>query len=212
MARSNRDVSQCMGCRLFMTFVNRPATNRSDSALLWGIAWLIITAIVGWYFRVMPTSSFGAITTGYVSLLNHVIINLVVWITACAIPFSLAVMLNRSTRAVELFGRMLFAHWPVVILMLPAVLGDKISYSVYMSSLSHMDMGVTFDYQPIYSFLMSLLIMFVLVWYLYWSYVAFKVTTRRGGIITFALLVGAMMLSWWLSDAVLDGMMGTIIK
>lgn len=210
MARANKD--EGVGRRFLRSIIDRPAVNKSDSALLWGIAWLIITAIVGWYFRIAPTSSFGAIPVGYISLFDHVVINMVVWITACALPFLLAVMLNRGTRTVELFGRMLFAHWPVIILMLPAVLGDKISYSIYMSGLSHMDLSATFDYQHVYSFIMTLVVLGVAAWYVYWSYLAFRTATRRGGIITFLLLVGAMMLSWWLSDAILEGVVSSMIK
>ena len=211
MARTYSDYSQGSKGKFFVNLLNRPATNKSNNALLWGLAWLIITAIVGWYFRVMPTSSFGVITSDYVSLLNHVIINLVVWITACAAPFLLAVLINHKTKMVELFGRMLFAHWPVVILMLPAIFGDKIAFSTYMSSLTNFNLDVTFGCQMAYSIWMSVLVLGVLIWYLYWSYLAFSTATRRGGVVLFLMLVVVMALSWWLSSVTLDSMAGTLI-
>jgi hypothetical protein len=212
MARRYRDYSSGSRRLSLTSLVNRPAENSDNNALLWGIAWLIITAILGWFFRVMPTSSFGAITTGYVSLLNHVIVNLVVWITACALPFLVAVVVNRKTKVTELFGRMLFAHWPVIILMLPAVFGDKIAYSTYMNSVAHFDFDVTFTCEPSYSLWMTILLLVTLVWYLYWSYLAFRRATNRSGITIFVYLVVAMMLSWWLSDVVVESMIPSLIK
>ncbi len=211
MARTYRGYSHETKGKFFSNMLKRPATNKTNNALLWGLAWLIITAIVGWFFRIMPTSSFGVITTDYVSLLNHVIVNLVVWITACAVPFLLAVVINHKTKMVELFGRMLFAHWPVVILMLPAIFGDKVAFSTYMSGLASFDFDVTFGCQMAYSIWMSILVLGVLVWYLYWSYLAFNAATCRGGVASFLLLMVAMSLSWWLSSVTLDSMVGTLI-
>lgn len=212
MKGAKRGGSQGLGQRLITAIVDRPAVNRTESALLWGLAWLIITAIIGWYFRIVPTSSFGAIPVGYISLLNHVIINLTVWITACVLPFLFAVLLNRKTRVVELFGRMLFAHWPVVILMLPALVSDKISYAIYMSNMADMDLAATFSYQPIYSTILTVIVCIVSGWYIYWSYLAFSTATRRGGHIIFLLLIGVIQLSWWLSDVVVESMMSSMLK
>ena len=194
-----------------LKFIDRPATNHSDVALLWGIAWLIIASIVGWYFKIVPTSSFGFVTTGYIRLMWHVVINAIVWVVSCVLPFVYAVLLNKNTRIVELFGRMLFAHWPVILLMLPALVGDKISYGIFMSGLADFNLRSSINVQPIYSTLMLIIVGVVLLWYLYWSYLAFRKSAQRGGLLIFLGFVAVMIGSYYLSSITLDSVLRSVL-
>lgn len=195
-----------------LTMIDRPATNPSDVALLWGIAWLIIASIVGWYFKIAPSSSFGFVTTGYVSLTWHVVANAIVWVVSCVLPFTYAVLLNRNTRVVELFGRMLFAHWPVTLLMLPALIGDKIAYTIFMAGLRNFDLATSYDVQPIYSLLMTVIVGIVMLWYLYWSYLAFRKSSQRGGLLVFVGFLAVMIGSYYLSSMTLESVYESIFR
>ena len=124
---------------LLTRMINRPATNSPKIALLWGLAWLIIASIAAWYFRLEPTSIFGYTVSEYVPLATIFIMHVVIWLTATIIPFAFAVIRNRKVSVVEFFGRMLFAHWPVTLLIVPAIIGSvdhRIAYSIYMADSS----------------------------------------------------------------------------
>ena len=60
-ARSRGDARwQGAGSGSFIArMLNRPATNSSNNALLWGLAWLIIGVICAWHFAFVPTSMIG---------------------------------------------------------------------------------------------------------------------------------------------------------
>ena len=186
--------------------VDRPATNHSTNALAWGIAWLIIGSIAGWYFWIMPTSSFGFVVTGYVPLKWHVVVNLVLWVVSCAVLFMLGTFINRKFRTIELFGRLLFAHWPVLLLMLPAILGSRHAYSLFVGGLMQGDMSLTFNIQPMYSTFMVFFFIAILLWYLYWSYVAFRKVVGCRGWMNVALFIVAMWLSFELSKVTVTAM------
>ena len=80
---------------------------------------------------------------------------------------------------------MLFAHMPVTLLMLPAMFGDKVDYSTFMLSPFNSQLSTA------YSAWMSLYVVAILVWYLYWSYVAFRRVTQFKdwrGVIVFGVI------------------------
>lgn len=143
----------------------------AKNALLWGMFWMLGGAILGWYFTLVPTSLVGY-TWGYATLPSHVIYGVAIWV-ALALPTLLVVWLARcGVAAWEVFGRMLFAHMPVTLLMLPAMFGDKVDYSTFMLSPFNSQLSTA------YSAWMSLYVVAILVWYLYWSYVAFRRVTQ----------------------------------
>lgn len=192
--------------------INRPTSRPSDVTLLWGIAWLIISSIVGWYFRIAPTSVLGFIEVGYIPLLWHVVLNVIIWIVSCVLPFAYATYVCRKTRTVELFGRMLYAHWPVMLLMLPGVVGDKVAYNVYMSGLDRYDLSTSFSINPQYSTLMLIMTCVILIWYLYWSYNAFSGTTKRNSVGIFALYVLVIMVSQYFTVITLEEVYESLLK
>lgn len=196
-----------------MRLVHSPASNKRNNIVLWGFAGLIISSILGWYFLIAPTSMFGFIPEGYIPLHKHLIINTIIWIVSCALPFAFAVAINRKTNVTELFGRMLYAHWPVMLLMLPAITGDdKIQYAIFMNGLNNYNLASIIAIQPIYSKMMLVVVAILLLWYLYWSYKAFTKATNSGGRLVFVGFVVVMILSQMLTDVTLDAVYKSVLR
>lgn len=183
---------------MFNRMVDRPATNEKSMALMWGLAWLIVGVILCWYLDLVPTSMFGY-TWGAVSLAWNTALGLVMWVSSTVVFYGVALLFNRKVSVTELFGRMLFAHWPVTLMLLPAVVGDKVAYSTFMSH-----PAVVFDQTPLYGVLMSIFSAVVLVWYFYWGLCAFRRSLSRSGAVVFVAYVVAFVLSFLLSEYTLD--------
>lgn len=214
MARRREYVKKHDGTRegIVMRLVYSPANIKRENALLWGIAGLIITAIAGCYFRIAPTSMFGFVPVRDISLLWHVILNAIIWVVSCVLPFALAIFINRKTNVTEFFGRMLYAHWPVMFLMLPGITGDKIQYATFMGGLNNFNLATTMELQPVYSNMMLVIVVVLLLWYLYWSYLAFTKAAGRGGRGIFALFIVAMFLSQMLTDATIEEVYKSVLR
>ena len=127
MAKRRRDGGRHSGGSLVKRMINRPETLSANNALLWGIAWLIIGAIASWYFRFVPTSMISYTATGYVPLIWHVAIMMVVWVSFGLVFFAFGVVRNRRASMIDLFGRMLFAHWPITLLLVPGVVMNRVA-------------------------------------------------------------------------------------
>ena len=196
---ANRGIMAGDGSSLLWRMVNRPAVNSKRNALLWGVAWLIISAIGGWHLRVAPASVMGYDLYGYLPLLWHLMLNVVV----CVVPISLfmvaALIVNRSTNVGELFSRMLFAHWPATLLLLPAMFVGEVKYAMLNNALARV-----FESDVVVALLFSVLLFVVVVWVLYWGYVAFRVATQRGAWLTMIVYLNALVLSALLTNEVLD--------
>lgn len=184
---------------LLWRMVNRPAVNSKRNALLWGVAWMIISAIGGWHLRVAPVSIVGYDLYGYLPLLWHLLVNVVV----CVVPISLfvvaALIVNRHTNVGELFARMLFAHWPATLLLLPAMFVGEVKYALLNNDLANV-----FESDVVAALLFSALLFVVVVWVLYWGYVAFRAVTQRGRWLTMLVYLNALVLSALLTNEVLD--------
>ncbi len=191
-------VKEGVGGSFFSRMVNRPATNATSMALMWGLAWLIVGIILCWYLDFVPISMFGY-TWGAVSLLWNTALGLVMWVSSTVLFYGVALMFNRCVSVTELFGRMLFAHWPVTMMLLPAVVGDKVAYSTFMSHPT-----VVFEQSPLYAVLMAIFSLVVLIWYLYWGYMAFSKSVSKSGARVFGAYVVAFVLSFLLSHYTLD--------
>ena len=119
------------------------------------------------------------------------------WIYASTLPFILAALIvNRQASVVETFGRLLFAHWPAVLMLLPAmtVSGDR--YALLNNNLR-----VAFELDATSVTLFALLLAVVVVWIVRWAYVAFRKATQRGGYVMLmlfgvALIVAAKATEW----------------
>lgn len=181
---------------IFTSVVSRPAVNTTRNALMWGVAWLIISAIGGWHLHLAPTSALGYDLFGYMPLLWHLAINVALGITF-TLPFILAALIvNRKASVVETFSRLLFAHWPAVLMLLPAmtVSGDR--YALLNNNLR-----VAYELDATSATLFALLLVVVVVWIVRWAYVAFRKATQRGGYVMLilfgvALIVAAKATEW----------------
>lgn len=186
---------------IIKSMVRRPATISSNNAMLWGVAWLIAGAMIGWHFSLVPTSLIGY-TWGGGSLLWQVIYALTLWITSCVVIFAASLIVNRRVGIVELFGRMLFARWPIYLLMIPGMVTDRVAYSTFMSNPE-----ASFSANPIYAAAMTVVAVAVLLWYLYWGYCAFSRSTQRRGVITFVVYLLSMVGGYYLSHISLHMLM-----
>lgn len=154
--------------------LRRAETITTTNALLWGVAWLIISSILCWYFRLMPTSALCFTATGYVSLMWSVVLNLVACMCWAVLFLPLGLVRNPKLKSNELFSRLLFAHWPVAILLLPAIVGNRTAYTTFMNSPL-----TAFELYPMFSAVMTLVVLIVVVWWMMWSYQAISITTLK---------------------------------
>ena len=184
---------------LIMRMIKRPASNSSNNALLWGIAWLIIGAIATWHFDFVPTSMIGYTTSGYVPLIWQTAIALTVWMSFGVVYFAFGVMRNRSTGVTEMFGRMLFAHWPITLLLLPGIFINRVAYATFM-----LNPGLAYANYPTETVIMAVVAVVVALWTLYWGYLAFSRATQRPGFITLLCYIVATPLAYYLSRLVLE--------
>lgn len=178
---------------LITSMMRRPATISSTNALLWGVAWLIAGAMIGWHFSLVPTSLIGY-TWGSSSLLWQAVYALTLWITSCVVVFAAALIMNRRVGVSELYGRMLFARWPIYLLMIPGMVTDRVAYSTFMSNPE-----ASFLATPLYATAMMVVVVAVLLWYLYWGYCAFSRSTQRSGVVTFVVYLLSLVGGYYLS-------------
>ena len=181
--------------------MRRPASMTAKNALLWGMFWLIGGAIIEWYFTLVPTSIVGYTLGGSYNLIDCVIYGVAIWV-ALALPTLLIVWFaGRGVAAWEVFGRMLFAHMPITLLMLPAMLGDNVDYAIFMGSPLSARLSIG------YVVLMLIYVVAIGVWYLYWSFVAFRRVTQFSGLRGVMMFVGAIATSYLLSVYAIDALM-----
>lgn len=199
MAKRRRDGGRHNGGGSFIKrMINRPETLSASNALMWGIAWLIIGAIASWYFRFVPTSMISYNIAGYVPLIWHVAIMLVVWVSFGVVYFAFGVARNRRAGMVDLFGRMLFAHWPITLLLVPGIAMNRVAYATFMSN-----PGVAYQLYPTQSTIMAVVAILVFAWTLYWGFVAFRRATQCKGFLTLLCYIIATPLAYYLSKLAL---------
>lgn len=192
---------------LIKSMVRRPATISSTNALLWGVAWLIAGAMIGWHFSLVPTSMI-SYTWGGASLLWQVVYALTLWITSCVVVYAASLLINRRVGISELYGRMLFARWPIYLLMIPGMVADRVAYSTFMSNIFNPE--ASFSANPIFAAAMTVVTVAVLLWYLYWGYCAFSRSTQSRGIVTFAIYLLSMVGGYYLSHLSLRMLMAGV--
>ena len=181
--------------------MRRPASMTAKNALLWGIFWLLSGAILEWYFSLVPTSIVEYTWNSKALLVDYVIYGVAIWV-ALALPTLLIVWFaGRGVAAWEVFGRMLFAHMPITFIMLPAMFGDEVAFSVFMESPLSSQLSTT------YTVLMSLYFVVIVVWYLYWSFVAFRSVTQFKGLRGVILFGATTAISYLLSEYAIGELM-----
>lgn len=182
--------------------LKRPATNSSNNALLWGLAWLIIGVICAWHFAFVPTSMIGYTASVKLPLVWQLALGVAVWVSFGVVYFAFGVMRNRATGVTEMFGRMLFAHWPVTLLLVPGVLLNRVAYSTFMS-----DPVVAYANYPTDSIIMAAVVVVVGLWALYWGYLAFCRATQRKGFVSLVCYAIATPLAYYLSTLVVQAIL-----
>ena len=113
--------------------------------------------------------------------------------------FAFGVMRNRSTGVTEMFGRMLFAHWPITLLLLPGIFINRVAYATFM-----LNPGLAYANYPTETAIMAVVAVVVALWTLYWGYLAFSRATQRPGFITLLCYIVATPLAYYLSKLVLE--------
>ena len=154
-----------------------------------------------WYFSVVPTSVVGY-TWGRTALINYVIYGVAIWVTVALPTLLLSLLQNRDAAVWEVCGRMLYAHIPVTFVMVPAMFGDKVAFSTFMASPLSVQLPMP------YVVLMSLYMVVLMVWYLGWSYSAFKHATQFKGWLSVMLFGVAEVASYMLSQYAIGEIMG----
>lgn len=182
--------------------LKRPATNSSNNALLWGLAWLIIGVICAWHFAFVPTSMIGYTASVKLPLVWQLALGVAVWVSFGVVYFAFGVMRNRATGVTEMFGRMLFAHWPVTLLLVPGVFLNRVAYSTFMS-----DPVVAYANYPTDSIIMAAVVVVVGLWALYWGYLAFCRATQRKGFVSLVCYAVATPLAYYLSTLVVQAIL-----
>ena len=183
--------------------LKRPATNSSNNALLWGLAWLIIGIIAAWHFAFVPTSMIGYTTCVKLPLIWQLALGVAVWMSFGIVYFTFGVMRNRSTGVTEIFGRMLFAHWPITLLLVPGIFLNRVAYSTFVAN-----PAVAYENYPTETIIMAVVAVVVGLWTLYWGYLAFSRATQRSGFVSLLCYAIATPLAYYLSTLVV----GAIFK
>lgn len=190
---SNSEIETSAKISWFGRFVRRPESISPNNALLWGVAGLIVASMAGWYFRVLPTSAFGLQLSDYIPLVWHVVLNATMWITFTLPMYILLVLTFGRVNIVEVFGRVLFAHWPVTLLFLLPIFGDRVAFATFSE-----DMMLGFKLYTSESVIYFVVMVIVAVWWIVWSYRAMReasrsVTDHVGWIFTTGMILGLVL-------------------
>ena len=174
-----------------------------QNALLWGVAWLIISTIGGWYYCAMPSGVVGYDVVGQLPLAWHLMLNVVVWIVTASVLYVVILLHNRGAQFTDTYARLLFAHWPATLLLLPVVVVGKVKYAMFTN-----DFMTLLHNDTLTAVLMALFSIVVVVWMLYWSYTASRRGAGGGRFVWFSFIVGYYLASRvcvWVLEAICRG-------
>ncbi len=157
-------------------------------------------AILGWYFSLVPTSIVGY-TWGRTALMNYVVYGVAIWLSLALPTLVVVWFAERKVVVWEVFGRMLYAHIPITFMMLPAMFGDKVAYSTFMSS------PLSSQLSTLYIVLMLLYVVALVVWFFYWGYAAFRYLTQLKGWYSVMLYSATIYGSYLLSEFAIGELM-----
>lgn len=193
------------GDSMLINLLKRPYVTSRNNALLWGLAWLIIGVIASWKMDFVATSMVGYTPAGYIPLIWHLAIGATVWVSYSVVYFAFGVLRNRRTGVTEMFGRMLFAHWPITLLLVPTLFVDRMAYATFMYN-----PGVAYSNYPHDTIIMAATAIVVGLWTLYWGYLAFSRASQRTGLVSLLCYVVATALAYyltrWALAALFEGM------
>lgn len=135
--------------------------------MLWGIVWLIVGAIAGWHYDIIPATLF-SYTWGHISLFGQV--RMAIFLGLCSsLIFAFSSLRYGTTSFVDVVARMLYARSPLTLLMLLGVVGDRVAFSTFAANPL-----VAFEQTPQMSVVMTVVTALIMIWYLYWSYTAYR--------------------------------------
>jgi hypothetical protein len=135
--------------------------------MLWGIVWLIVGAIAGWHYDIIPATLF-SYTWGHISLFGQV--RMAIFLGLCSsLIFAFASLRFGTTSFVDVVARMLYARSPPTLLMLLGVVGDRVAFSTFATNPL-----VAYGQAPHTSIVMTVVTAVIMIWYLYWSYTAYR--------------------------------------
>ena len=196
--------SGAQGLGWFSSIIYRVESITTQNALLWGLAWLIISTIAGWYLCLIPSGVVGYQVVGLSPLVWYLMQNVVVWIISASVLYAVVLLHNRRAQVVDTYGRLLFAHWPATLLLLPVVVVGKVEYCLLVS-----DLAAAFAANAITTVLYMLFVIVVVLWVAWWSYLAFRRGAGRGGwvtVVSYAVgCIVATLLSSWVLDVIWRG-------
>lgn len=147
--------------------LHRPQQISTSNAMLWGIVWLIVGAIAGWHYDIIPATLF-SYTWGHISLFVQV--RMAIFLGLCSsLIFAFASLRFGTTSFVDVVARMLYARSPLTLLMLLGIVGDRVAFSTFATNPL-----VAFEQSPQMSAVMTVTTAVIMIWYLYWSYTAYR--------------------------------------
>jgi hypothetical protein len=183
--------------------VHRAENISKTNALLWGVAWLIISTIAGWRLLLAPAGVVGYDVVGYMPLAHHLLLNAVVWMCLASVVYLFMLLLNSKAKFVDSYARLLFAHWPVTLMLLPALVVGKVKYAMFVN-----DFMALLHADALTAVLMALLSVVIVVWTLYWSYAAFRRGVSRGGWATWCSFI----LGYYLASRLCEWVLGAVCQ
>ena len=156
--------------------VHRAENISQTNALLWGVAWLIISTIGGWRLLLAPAGVVGYDVVGYMPLILHLLLNSIVWLCLASVVYVFMLLLNRKAKFVDSYARLLYAHWPVTLMLLPVFVVGKVKYAMFVN-----DFMALLRSDALMAVLMALFSVVIVIWTLYWSYTVFRRGVSREG-------------------------------
>lgn len=162
--------------------VYRPREINTSNAMLWGVAWLIVGAIAGWYYDIVPATLF-SYTWGHISLFVQV--RMAIFLGLCSsLIFAFASLRFGTTSFVDVVARMLYARSPLTLLMLLGIVGDRVAFSTFATNPL-----LAFEQAPQMSAVMTVTTAVIMIWYLFWSYTAYRSVTNVEKLGRFRVLI-----------------------
>ena len=150
--------------------------------MLWGIVWLIVGAIAGWHYDIIPATLF-SYTWGHISLFGQV--RMAIFLGLCSsLIFAFASLRFGTTSFVDVVARMLYARSPLTLLMLLGIVGDRVAFSTFATNPL-----VAFEQAPQTSAVMTVTTAVIMIWYLFWSYTAYRSVTNVEKLGRFGVLI-----------------------
>lgn len=152
---------------------------RSEKLFAWGLAMLIIVSIFAWYFDVITTGVM-SVAYGDIRLWKCVVQHLLIWIVFSSLLYVGGVLGSSSqVRFVDVFGMNLFALIPTYLACMCCaipVIRRSVTDLIALSPAEIIRIGPGAIHWSIY--VLAAVTLLLLVWFFYWAYKAFAISTN----------------------------------